>query len=379
MPNPPPKEDTWAFQPIGAPFPDNPVKALGQQNQYVALWYKHGKPIHGRAWNNGGVVECSFPYLKAELTGAKDLGGQIQILQYKGDHNTLGYWYEWIKYKDRFEKTDERGLVKCGDSLPIFWKDRAGGPLVGFLDNKTEEARFSHDGVAENLTGKALENMMIIVRNFKGGPPFCDCWQHGGSCPKPPPPPPVPPPGPPPPRVMINEWMDIRAGDPFPTKTLVKALGKTLDTVGGQNPDQYVALWYQQGEPIMGRIWNEGGKVAANFGWFNNEYKGNVGSIQVLIELSENVRGFDYEWKPFKDAAVFGEKTWFPVHVDYHKGDISPCVLTVEGGKQILGKVDVRNERATVAYNGKEHIFVGPTVHPFTVLCRKAKQGYKFD
>src|SRR5689334_22807793 len=110
MPNPPPKEDTWAFQPIGAPFPDNPVKAMGQQNMYVALWYKHGKPIHGksffiimgyrsftiftcsgRAWNNGGVVECSFPYLKAELTGAKDLGGQIQILQYKGDHNTLGY------------------------------------------------------------------------------------------------------------------------------------------------------------------------------------------------------------------------------------------------------------------------------------------------
>ena len=27
-----------------------------------------------------GVVECSFPYLKAELTGIKDLGGQIQVL-----------------------------------------------------------------------------------------------------------------------------------------------------------------------------------------------------------------------------------------------------------------------------------------------------------
>lgn len=106
----------------------------------------------GRAWNNAGVVECSFPYLKAELTGAKDLGGQIQILQYKGDHNTLGYWYEWIKYKDRFEKSDERQLLKCGDSLPIFWKDRAGGPIVGFLDNKTEEARFSHDGIAENVS-----------------------------------------------------------------------------------------------------------------------------------------------------------------------------------------------------------------------------------
>ena len=73
------------------------MKVLGEQNQYVALWYKHGKPIHGRSWNNGGTVslslplsptvtpsgnvECSFPYppMKAELTGAKDLGGQIQV------------------------------------------------------------------------------------------------------------------------------------------------------------------------------------------------------------------------------------------------------------------------------------------------------------
>jgi len=362
--NPPPKEDTWAFQPIGAPFPDNPVKALGQQNMYVALWYKHGKPIHGRAWNNAGVVECSFPYLKAELTGAKDLGGQIQILQYKGDHTNLGYWYEWIKYKDRFEKSDERQLLRCGDSLPIFWKDRKAGPLVGFLDNKTEEARFSHDGVAENLTGTILSDMWIIVRNLKGGPPGCECSQ----CMKKP--------GP---RVMLNEWMDIRAGDPFPTRALVKALNQSLNTIPGQNPDQYVALWYQQGEPVMGRVWNEGGKVAANFGWFNNEYKTNIGSIQVLVELPDQIRGFDYAWKTFKEAAVFGEKEWFPVHVEYHKGDISPCVLTVEGGKQLLGKVDVRNERATVAFGGKEHIFVGPTVHPFMVLCRKARPGHKFD
>lgn len=79
MPNPPPKEDIWAFGPIGSPFPDNPVRVLGQPNMYVALWYKHGMPVHGRAWNNGGVLECSFPYKKAELTGVKDLGGQIQV------------------------------------------------------------------------------------------------------------------------------------------------------------------------------------------------------------------------------------------------------------------------------------------------------------
>uniref|UniRef100_A0A914YTG5 Uncharacterized protein n=1 Tax=Panagrolaimus superbus TaxID=310955 RepID=A0A914YTG5_9BILA len=253
-----------------------------------------------RAWNNGGVVECSFPYLEAELSGAKDLGGQIQILHYKGDHTNLGYWYE------RFEKSEERQPVKCGDSLPIFFKDRKGGSLVDFLDNKTEEARFSHDGVAENLTGTVLSDMWIIVRNFKDGPPFCECWKHGGSCPKPRPPLEVPPP----PRVMVNELMDIRAGDPFPTHPLVKALNQFLNTIPGQNPDQYVALWYQQGEPVMGRVWNEGGKVAANFGWFNNEYKTNIGSIQVLVELPDQIHGFDYAWKTFKEAAVFGEKEW---------------------------------------------------------------------
>lgn len=120
---------------------------------------------------------------------------------------------------------------------------------------------------------------------------------------------------------MIDEWMDMRAGDPWPDRCLVKALDKTLDTIPGENPDQYVALWYQAGEPVMGRIWNENGKVggspnfleagvlkselqvAANFCWNKNEYKGNVGSIQVLVHLSEHVRGFDYKWIPYPQVS----------------------------------------------------------------------------
>lgn len=49
------------------------------QNMYVALWYKNGKPIHGYAWNDGGVVQASFPYNTAELTGKENLGGMIQV------------------------------------------------------------------------------------------------------------------------------------------------------------------------------------------------------------------------------------------------------------------------------------------------------------
>ena len=76
-------EDAWSWVNIGDPFPPGPIRVTGEQNQYVALWYKHGKPVTGRAWNNEGVVECSFPYKNAELKGKAQLGGKIQILSYK--------------------------------------------------------------------------------------------------------------------------------------------------------------------------------------------------------------------------------------------------------------------------------------------------------
>ncbi|EYC46283.1 hypothetical protein Y032_0402g805 [Ancylostoma ceylanicum] len=181
-------------------------------------------------------------------------------------------------------------------------------------------------------------------------------------------------------RIMLDEWMDIRAGDPWPDRALVKALDKTLDTVAGENPDQYVALWYQAGEPVMGRVWNEDGKVAANFCWHNNEYKGDVGSIQLLVHRAEFVRGYDYCWIPFPEAASFDkDKEWIPVHIANSKGDISPGVLTFDG-KQILGKVDVKNEKAAAGFGGKENVLEGPACATNTVvLCRKARLGYKFD
>ncbi|XGW27074.1 hypothetical protein V3C99_007571 [Haemonchus contortus] len=659
-----PKEDTWAFQKIGTAFPPNPVKCLGQQNMYVALWYKHGKPIHGRSWNNGGVVECSFPYKKVELSTARQLEGNIQVLQYSGDHNSQGFWYEWIRYGDRLEKAEGRELVHCGDSFPILWKDRPEGALLGYVDNKTEIALFSCDGKVYERAGPQLNDMYILMRNTVGGPPFCEC----PHCPKAPPPPPTRPgctcgagltsqscschlahkcscgsgaiagtaghelhrcacglllgmrnhrshrcscgstldttitgheshlcscgsivgapcfisheshkcscgsvlssdttgheshkcscgslvgSGTPtshathkcscgsvltadisghelhkcscgslvgescfiiheshkcscgttlgadisgheshqcscgsivgealaisheshkcscgsllgsdvtgheshkcscgsvivisgyvnhdshkcscgagdafspghelhkcscgtsvqdphshpqlpgggvcrcrctcfklarpilPPRVMLDEWIDIRAGDPWPDKILVKALNQTLDTIPGENPDQYVALWYQAGEPVMGRVWNENGRVAADFCWNDKEYRGNVGSIQLLVHLSERARGFDYQWLPYPQASSFDKsKAWIPVHVNNAKGDISAGVITFNG-KQILGKVDVRNERAAAGFGGKENVLVGPACAANTiVLCRKARPGYKFD
>lgn len=99
----------------------------------------------------------------------------------------------------------------------------------------------------------------------------------------------------------------------------------------------------------------------------------------MLFEQPEHVRGFDYGWRPYPEAASFGAKEWHPVHVESTgKGDISPGVIPVDG-KEILGKVDVKNERASYGYKGKEHEIVGPAVHKVMVLCRKARPGCKFD
>ena len=98
----------------------------------------------------------------------------------------------------------------------------------------------------------------------------------------------------------------------------------------------------------------------------------------MLFELSEHVRGFDYGWIPYQEAAKFGDKEWHPVHVAHYKGDISPAVITVDG-KQILGKVDIKNEKASAGINGTEKLAVGPAVHSSIVLCRKPKPGCKFE
>ncbi|VDN91441.1 unnamed protein product [Brugia pahangi] len=170
------------------------------------------------------------------------------------------------------------------------------------------------------IARQSLGNMWIIVSNTKGEPPTCGC-KHGDK--------------PPPPRVMVDEWIDL-----WPDKKLNKALNKNLNTHQGENPEQYVALWYQQGEPVMQLI-----LVGIK-----------THSLQIFIELPDFVRGYDYDWKLFSLCALFGEKEWFSVHVD-RKDIISPCA-------------DIRNKKASAAFGGKEHI-MGPSVQKQMVLCPK--------
>ncbi len=270
-------EDSWAFVPIGHPFPQFPVRVKGEQNMYVALWYKHGKPVCGRAWNDGGVVQCSFPYNGTELTGINDLGGQIQILTYKGDYDSNGFCYEWIPYKLRHEPHVE--IVHCADSTPILMNsNKAAGTLVGNLDLSTEKASISWGGKEEAKLG-GVQEQLVICRNRRR--PEKKVWaeEQGeedaeeakrkkyswGA-------------------LEEDHWVDVRCKDPFPANAF-RALGRPLRLEDGTSADHFVALWYKHGEPVMGRCWQSGLQIFACFGWDGKEFSGDVGSFQVRFCL----------------------------------------------------------------------------------------------
>ncbi|OZC04815.1 hypothetical protein X798_08219 [Onchocerca flexuosa] len=343
-------EDTWSYNTIGSPFPDNPVRVKGQQNMYVALWYKFGKPIHGRAWNNNGNVECSFPYSKVELTGARDLGGQIQILtcseqdpmeQFKKS----SFWYEWRPYKDR-ENDQLLQLVRCGQSTPVLMKTKDGKDLLGYIDMDKEIGNVGYNGKNETLSGGEIQNLLVLFRNIKAPPTGIKIYE--------------------------DTWIDLKYRDPFPAaKNPIPGGGRKLKNDDGSETFSYVALWYKHGEPVFGRAYPDPAqKTLAHFGWNGQENSGaELGSMQMIVIPQPENLGFEYKWMPYKE--VKGSAGPFkPLHV----GNCVPCVLKTPKGAELLGNLHMAMEKATAGFGGKDAAVVGPAVLDFLVLCRN---GYK--
>uniref|UniRef100_A0A915PUR0 GNAT family N-acetyltransferase n=1 Tax=Setaria digitata TaxID=48799 RepID=A0A915PUR0_9BILA len=111
---------------------------------------------------------------------------------------------------------------------------------------------------------------------------------------------------------------------------------------GQQSAKSVQALnWYHQF--VVRRIWNDGDKIAAYFGWDGHEYRKNIGSIQVFFEFPEQIRGFDYAWKLFKEAAQIGVKEWIPVNI--------------------------RSRRATIDYSDSEEVSIRWSRDIYYILC----------
>jgi hypothetical protein len=352
------REDKWAFVKIGEPFPENPVRVKGETNQYIALWYKNGKPVFGRAWMNGGVLECSFPFNKKELKGAKDLGGEIQVLVHQGDFDANGYWYDWVQFPQR--RQDHLKLVYCGQAAPIYTKNTKDEGLVGNITLNNEVASVSYDGRADDFEGAKIADMLVPVRNFKN--PMGDA-------------------APPPEKKeeglgqLIVElggmfgqdlWCDVRVGDLWPSHT-VAGWGRPLKVdADGTKQESCAALWYQHGIPVMGRCWKtKEGKIEVSFGWHGHEYT-NAGSFQILRHHNAKSHGFEYQWMSYTDLKA-NKDGWEKVHVS----NIAPCINITNDGREMLGKIDMFKEVASFGHEGKEHITDGPKVAPFIILSRR--------
>uniref|UniRef100_A0A915A2S3 Uncharacterized protein n=1 Tax=Parascaris univalens TaxID=6257 RepID=A0A915A2S3_PARUN len=358
MPNKvPADEDEWTVQAIGTPFPNNPVKVPGQQNMYVALCYIHGQPLMGRAWNDGGVVQCAFADGREELKGT-DISGAIQVLTYDGNHVTKGFFYEWMKYSDYIAKKSEFcTALRCGSSAPIVWPDKG---ALGTINLEKRTAVIARNQKCCTLTEAQLKDMLVLVRNTKEGPSHCECpeCERQGESRK----------TTSPPLLMLNEWSDYRAGDAFPNpKKVIKALNRPLNTKDGPQ-EQYVALWYHFGNAVMGRVWCSRGKVAAAFVSMKKVFTGDVGSLQILAQLSPTVAGFDYGWQPYRKIVLVEEKEWQPVHISF----VAPCVLIVDKeGHEYLGEANLKEEYAHTVLGNKVFRLEGSAISEFQVLCRK--------
>jgi len=346
-----PKEDAWAWVDIGSPFPDGPVRVQGQQNQYVALWYKNGKPLHGRAWNNGGVVDCSFPFNGAELTGKASLGGKIQILSFESWReereawNDCGYTYDWVPWKEaRAGRPLHMQLVRCGNVTPVLMVGTDGQTYCGNLDMNTETASVSYGGKAVTIT-TGIDKLMTIVRDLRE--PIVHVV------------PPVK-------LEYFDVWTDLKEGDDMArARYPVKALGRALNTPNGPR-EEFVALWYKHGKPCSGCIWNNAGKIAAEFTAADDLHNTKVGSLQVLTH-HPLTSGFKLAWKTYKEAMAKGNG-WWAVRVN----DTAPCVVRRPDGTERLGKVELSLEKASIANKEgtKAEHFTGPQVQAFMVLCR---------
>ncbi|XGW23053.1 hypothetical protein V3C99_005359 [Haemonchus contortus] len=352
------QDDTWSNQQVHKTFPQNAVRVVGQPNTYVALWYHCGKPVMGRAWNDCGVMQCAFAVDQKAFTGMEVGNGTIQLLIYKGTHVQNHFYYDWITLSTWKSSNSENGkgkmeLVHRESSAPIFWKERS---VLGNYDIDSQKASFvDADKFSEVSDSATLANMLVLVRNTGGGPPGCPCTQcmlENTATQKP---------------LVVNDWGDFVCGSPWPVdKPIMKALNRPLNTPKGEQ-EQFVSLWYRHGKPCMGRAWNSNGKIDASFVDAGHEFTGHlVGSMQMLVELPATAVGFEYCWLPYKEASVYMDKDFAPVHMSY----VAPCVIQLDP-YEILGSVNLKHERAEVAIDGRVMTLEGPKIRELMVLCRK--------
>ncbi|UMM17620.1 hypothetical protein L5515_014078 [Caenorhabditis briggsae] len=327
-------DDIWTIQKVGTPFPSNVAKAPGETNKYVALWYKHGKPVMGRAWNDSGVVKCTF-VADNKIYSGPDVGGSIQLLIIEpGDNKPRSFHYDWVNYKKAQSLTIEGKyeMVRCEYSASVYWPEHG---LLGCISTDKLVAYFV-DNDSQIMSTKKTDELLVlckiagtkeahVVEKEKEKSLVGSAIMRLST--------------------VNNDWEDFNWGSAWPVSKNVMSTPKNIPSVGF---DQFVALWYRHGKPVMGRAWQKNGRIEASFVDSNREFTGaTVGSLQLLISLPPTTVGYDYVWMTYGQAVDYRDKDYVPVHLSY----ICPAIVPVNG-KHLLGQVNMKTECATVALDG---------------------------
>lgn len=147
-------------------FPADNGRLLKQDDgrpmvQYIALWYKHGMPLFGRAFpNDAGKLIAHFGWDKQENAGPEI--GSLQLLKTIPPEN-MGMQYKWVPFKER--TANGFRPVHVGDCSPCILKDDKGVERLGNVHLTMGKASAGVGGKELLITGAALENLQILVRS----------------------------------------------------------------------------------------------------------------------------------------------------------------------------------------------------------------------
>uniref|UniRef100_A0A1I7UBP7 Med13_N domain-containing protein n=2 Tax=Caenorhabditis tropicalis TaxID=1561998 RepID=A0A1I7UBP7_9PELO len=238
----------------------------------------------GRAWNDSGVVKCTF-VTDNKIYSGPDVGGSIQLLVIDPGEKPRSFHYDWVNYKKAQSLTMEGKyeMVRCEYSASVYW------PEYGLLGCVSTDKRIAYfvDNDSKIKSTKKIEDLLVLCKIAGSKESHVSEKEKekssiGNSI-----------------RLSnaVNDWEDYNWGSAWPTNRNVMSVPKNIPSVGFE---QFVALWYRHGKPIMGRAWPKNGKIEASFVDVNREFTGGtVGSLQLLISLPQTTVGYEYIWMTY--------------------------------------------------------------------------------
>ncbi|KAK6060750.1 hypothetical protein COOONC_01588 [Cooperia oncophora] len=133
----------------------------GPQEQFVSLWYRHGKPCMGRAWNNNGKIEASFVDDGHEFTG--HLVGSMQMLV-ELPATAAGFEYCWLPYEQASVYMDKDFVpVHLNYVAPCVVQADA-YEILGSVNLKKERVDVAIDGRVMTLDGPKIRKLKVLCR-----------------------------------------------------------------------------------------------------------------------------------------------------------------------------------------------------------------------